>query len=141
MLPPVVFAFVPGIGTVVSKRTAPSFPSRSIANASVASIAAAKMLTAVHNNVRFPGIASLPCFFIEPVLSGSRRSFSFFSGVSTKGLLKYFGIAGLALEQSKIIHNCVLPVAPQTLARDIRVGCGISTKKAPNEVRGLFDGA
>src|SRR5437016_14671148 len=53
ILPPVVFAAVPGIGTVVSKWTDPSFPSRSMENASVASIAAAKMLTAVHNSVRF----------------------------------------------------------------------------------------
>jgi hypothetical protein len=50
------------MGTVVSKRTAPSFPSRSIENAPVASIAAAKMPAAVHNNVLFLSIASLPCF-------------------------------------------------------------------------------
>src|SRR5450631_2256577 len=60
ILPPVVFAFVPGMGTVVSRRTAP--PSRSVENASVASTAAAKMLTAVLNNVRYLSIASLPVF-------------------------------------------------------------------------------
>src|SRR5258708_15718004 len=69
ILPPVVFALVPGMGTVVSKRTAPSLPSRSIENAWVASVDAASMLTAAHNNVRFLSIASLPCFFVEPVLS------------------------------------------------------------------------
>src|ERR1700730_11322204 len=78
MLPPVVFAFVPGMGTVVSKRTAP--PSRSIEDASVASIAAAKILTAVHNNVRFLSIASLPCFFFEPVLSARRDHCPFLVG-------------------------------------------------------------
>src|SRR5882757_11191353 len=71
MLPPVVFALVPGIGTVVSKRTAPRSRSRSIEDASVASIAAAKMLTAVHNNVRFLIIASLP-FFYRAVVSARR---------------------------------------------------------------------
>src|ERR1700693_843826 len=62
ILPAVVFALVPGIGTVVSRRTAP--PSRSIANASVANVAAASRPTAAHNNVLFLSIASLPCFFL-----------------------------------------------------------------------------
>jgi hypothetical protein len=45
-------------------------------NASVASTAAAKMLTVVHNNVRYPGIASLPYFF-EPVHPAPRYSSPF----------------------------------------------------------------
>src|SRR6202022_1331802 len=49
-------------------------------DASVASIAAAKMLTAVHNNVRFLSIASLPCFFVEPVLSARKYHCPFFTG-------------------------------------------------------------
>jgi hypothetical protein len=56
------------MGTVVSKRTAPSFPSPSPEIASVENIAAARMLTAVHNNARCLTIASLPCFFVEPAL-------------------------------------------------------------------------
>jgi hypothetical protein len=84
ILPPVVFAFVPGMGTVVSKRTAPSFPSGSIENASVAGIAAANMLTAVHNNVRYLSIASLPCFFVEPVLSALGYHCPFWIGFQPK---------------------------------------------------------
>src|ERR1700738_48609 len=56
ILPPLVFAFVPRTGAVVSNRTAPSFPSSE--NALVVNIAAARMLTAVHSNIRFLGIAS-----------------------------------------------------------------------------------
>src|SRR5712675_3225710 len=74
ILPPVVFAFVPGMGTVVSRPTAP--PSRSMESASVASTAAAKMLTVVHNNVRYPGIASLP-FFTSRLLSAPGYSSPF----------------------------------------------------------------
>src|SRR5229473_1190371 len=62
IFPPVVFALVAGMGTVLSKRIAPSFPPPSIEDASVASIAAAKMPTAVHNNVRFLIISCLPFF-------------------------------------------------------------------------------
>src|SRR4030088_792670 len=63
ILPQVVFALVPGMGTVFSKRTAPSLPWPSIEDASVVSIAAAKMLIAVHNNVRPLNIALLPICF------------------------------------------------------------------------------
>src|SRR6266436_645686 len=83
MLPPVVFALVPGMGTVVSKRTAP--PSRSIENALVANVAAASMPTAVHNNVRVLSIASLPCFFWRAGAFGSRTSLSVLDSVSTRG--------------------------------------------------------
>src|SRR5260370_23502857 len=83
MLPPVVFALVPGMGTVVSKRTAP--PSRSIENALVANVAAASMPTAVHNNVRVLSIASLPCFFWRAGAFGSRISLSVLGSVSTRG--------------------------------------------------------
>src|SRR5882757_9257831 len=99
MLPPVVFALVPGIGTVVSKRTAPRSRSRSIEDASVASIAAAKMLTAVHNNVRFLIIASLPCFFIEPLSRLAGTIVPFGEGFNQRFMSrKYFGIAIRRLE-------------------------------------------
>src|ERR1700730_5848033 len=62
ILPAVVFALVAGMGTVLSKWTAPSFPPPSIEDAPVASIAAAKTLTAVHNNVRLLVISCLLCF-------------------------------------------------------------------------------
>src|SRR5882757_1935940 len=99
ILPPVVFAFVPGMATVVSKRTAPSLPSPSIENAPVESIAAAKMPTAVHNNVRFLRIASLPGFF-EPLLAARGHHSPFLDGASTRGLRrrKYSGIAMRAAE-------------------------------------------
>jgi hypothetical protein len=67
---------VAGMGTVLSKRTAPSFPPPSIEDASVASIAAAKMPTAVHNNVRFLIISFLPWFFVRAGSRGSRISFA-----------------------------------------------------------------
>jgi hypothetical protein len=65
MLPALVFAGVPGMGTVFSKRTAPSLRSPSLEDALVASIAAATMPIAVHNNVRFLLIARLPLFFLS----------------------------------------------------------------------------
>src|ERR1700730_4237428 len=88
ILPAVVFAGVPGIGTVFSKRTAaPLSRSPSLEDAPVASIAAVRIPNAVHNNVRFLLIERLPYFFYRAGSLGSRISFTRLEKVLRRWLL------------------------------------------------------